>query len=226
MRATARSWNTTARAGRSCAGTPTAWARTTCSTRWTLSPPRARPSSPTSRLDHRHARFGDRGAEQAGLSAVRRERQRHGHLRLHRPAHRCRDQRALLLPRPHVRDQVGTVHAVRPDRVRRRVNLYAYVGNDPLNLIDPQVCGRFSWDLRPPAHCTELFCKLGLASPGTLGATSVFIPIMVRGLESASRPVSAEVSKCPTLHKSRIFQGYSQCERTVGCWIWRFPGRI
>ena len=56
-------------------------------------------------------------AEQARLSALRRERQRRRHLRLYRPAHRCRDQRPLLLPRPHVRAHVGTLPAARPDRI-------------------------------------------------------------------------------------------------------------
>jgi len=58
------------------------------------------------------------GTEQNRLPAVRRQHVERRHLPLHRPAHRSRDRRALLLPRPRLQARMGPLHAGRSNWIR------------------------------------------------------------------------------------------------------------
>ena len=87
----------------------------------------------------RHRNFGlrDGDADEGQLSALWRERQRAKLVRLHRAAHRSRDQRALLFSARHYSPMLGRFLQTDPMGTKGGVNLYAYVRNDPLNRVDP-----------------------------------------------------------------------------------------
>ena len=81
-------------------------------------PPDADPRHPG--LDRRLAAVDLGDADEDRLPAVRAERDGHRLLPLYRPAHRCRDQRPLLLPRADVLARARPLPAARSGGLRGR----------------------------------------------------------------------------------------------------------